>query len=279
MPSVDKALDLAVSKKLFFASSEFSEGVCDTVFHGFFGRGGGVSRGIYAGLNCGAGSDDAREAVLQNRAIVAAAAGCAPEGLLSLHQVHGDGCIVVDRPWGLDERPQGDCFVTDARGVALGILTADCAPVLFYGEKADGAPVVGAAHAGWGGALRGVLASTVEGMVRLGVERDSLRACVGPCIAQVSYEVQEQFSAPFLEEDEENERFFMGGQKDGHLLFDLSGYCAFKLYKAGLKRVFLQDLDTYCDEDNFYSYRRTTHRHEVDYGRQISVIMIGGGDK
>lgn len=244
------------------------------IFHGFFGRQGGVSDGLYESLNCGAGSNDAADKVSRNRALVAEQAGCAPEHLLSLYQVHSDRCIVVRSPDDVQPKPEADALVTDVPGLALGVLTADCGPVLFYGEKEGGASVVGAAHAGWGGALGGVLESTVNQMLELGAEQASLRAAIGPCISKASYEVSEDFALPFLKEDDENERFFMAGQKEGHLMFDLSGYCALKLAKLGLKHVFIKDMDTYSNEDQFFSYRRTTHRKEEDYGRQVSVISI-----
>ncbi|HOO82901.1 MAG TPA: laccase domain-containing protein, partial [Alphaproteobacteria bacterium] len=165
-------------------------------------------------------------------------------------------------------------MVTDVSGLALGVLTADCAPVLFYGKKSDGAPVVGAAHAGWGGALKGVLDNTLAMMLELGAVPESIRACIGPCIGQKSYEVRDDFADTFLEEDGRNEVFFTAGRCAGHLQFDLPGYCAAKLGRAGVKNVLIKDLDTYFNEEDFFSYRRATHRHEKDYGRQISVIMI-----
>jgi len=240
------------------------------VKHGFFTRQGGVSVGIYKGLNCGPGSDDDPTAVQQNRQSVVEYINA--DHLLTLHQVHGKDCVVADAPY--DKRPKADAHVTDVPGLALGILTADCVPVLFVGEKTDGAPVIGAAHAGWGGALKGVLAETVGQMQALGAELCSIRAAIGPCIAQKSYEVSASFVDPFMEEDEMNERFFMVAQREGHLMFDLPGYVALKLAKAGVKNVSIGDQDTYALEEDFFSYRRTTHAQELDYGRQISVVMI-----
>ena len=244
------------------------------IFHGFFGRNGGVSKGIYSSLNCGPGSDDHQKAVRDNRAIVAKAAGCDVERLLTLYQVHGDDCVHVDDDFDFSERPKADAHVTDKQGVALGILTADCAPILFYGYKPDQSPVIGAAHAGWGGALKGVSAATVEAMVGLGAVKDSITACIGPCIAQGSYEVSDDFAVPFIGEDMDNQRFFVPSKNDGHLMFDLVGYNAKKLRLAGVRQVFVKPLDTYFNEEDFFSYRRTTHRKEGDYGRQISVIKI-----
>lgn len=259
------------SEPLYFEMPEFMN---DGVFHGFFGRRGGKSSGIYSSLNCGPGSNDDPAAVKANRAIVSEAVGCDPERFLTLYQVHGDACVMVGDVWGDDDRPKADGMVTDQPGFALGILTADCGPALFHGQKDDGSPVIGAAHAGWGGALKGVLSETVEQMKALGAVDGSIQACVGPCIAQASYEVQDAFAKPFMEEDDENERFFKSASRVGHLMFDLPGYCAFKLSKAGVRNVFIRDLDTYANEGDFFSYRRTTHRGENDYGRQVSVIMI-----
>ena len=255
----------------FFESAEFSKSA-DNVFHGFFGRQGGVSDGLYGSLNCGRGSDDDPAHVQANLDRVARQACVTPNNLLTMYQVHGHGCLYVDEPWSFDNRPQVDALVTDKAGIALGVLTADCGPVLFYGEKADGAPVIGAAHAGWKGAIGGALDATVSKMQELGA--DNIKACIGPCIAQSSYEVSAEFFEPFEKENSENERFFMASKKDGHLMFDLAGYCAARLAGLGLKHVFIKDLDTYFNEEDFFSYRRTTHRKESDYGRQISVIAI-----
>ncbi len=259
------------SEKLYYDIPGFTG---QSVFHGFFGRFGGVSKNVYASLNCGPGSDDHPEHVDHNRRVVAGVAGCAPEQLLTLYQVHGNACVRVTEGWRDAQRPQADAMVTDQPGFALGILTADCAPVLFYGEKSDGSPVIGAAHAGWGGALKGVLEETLSQMKALGATSESLKACIGPCIGQSSYEVQDDFADALYQEDDENERFFKPGKRSGHLMFDLAGYCAFKLYKQGMKDVFIKDLDTYFNEEEFFSYRRATHRSEKDYGRQISVITI-----
>jgi YfiH family protein len=267
-----KILNPQVSKPLFYEDASFAAAV-PGLFHGFFTRRGGVSAGVYTTLNCGPGSNDAAGLVQRNRAIVAQTAGCTPENLLSLYQFHSAECVVARQSWGTD-RPKGDAMVTDVPGLALGVLTADCAPVLFHGQKADSAPVIGAAHAGWGGALKGVLENTAAEMVALGAQPASIKAAVGPCIAQASYEVQEAFATPFYAQDEESEKFFKSARKAGHLMFDLAGYCAFRLAKAGVQDVSISDLDTYAHEADFFSYRRTTHRGEADYGRQISVIAI-----
>lgn len=196
------------------------------------------------------------------------------QSILTMHQVHGDTCLTVSEIWSEHERPEADALVTDKAGIVLGVLTADCAPVLFYGEKPDGAPVIGAAHAGWKGAVGGILEATLKAMLELGAQGDSIRACIGPCIAQASYEVSAEFFKPFEAEDPENDHFFMASNKEGHLMFDLAGYCAAKLAKNGVGKVFIKDLDTCFNEEDFFSYRRATHREEKDYGRQISLIAI-----
>ncbi|MBP7721936.1 MAG: peptidoglycan editing factor PgeF [Alphaproteobacteria bacterium] len=240
------------------------------VRHGFFGRAGGASGGIYGGLNCGVGSSDNPADVKANREAVATLMGVEAGNILSLYQVHGDICLKVKEP--PKDRPQADAQVTDVPGLAISILTADCAPVLFYGRNEKG-PVIGAAHAGWKGALGGVLDSTVYAMEEYGVNAKDIRAAIGPCISKRSYEVAQDFAAPFLNEDPENERFFMNGEA-GKLMFDLPGYCASRLYNCGLTNVAITGIDTYANERDYFSFRRATHRKEPDYGRQISVIVI-----
>jgi polyphenol oxidase len=237
--------------------------------HGFFGRKGGVSAGFYGDLNCGQGSDDEEQAVKQNRARVAGFAGISPENLLSLYQIHGADCVRVEKPWAPEDRPKADAMITDCPGIGLGILTADCAPVLFSAGK-----VIAAAHAGWKGALAGVLERTVEAFAGYGIRPHQVSACIGPCIGRRSYEVSMDFIAHFLNQDPLNERFFMESRKEGHYMFDLAGYCASRLQDAGLLHVFMTDADTYALEADFFSYRRTTHRKDPDYGRQISVIAL-----
>lgn len=242
------------------------------VFHGFFTRHGGHSHGLYAALNCGPGSGEAMEIVQQNRALVAAEAGVAE--VLSVHQVHGATCHIVTNGWPLTDRPEGDALATDKPGLGLGVLTADCAPVLFVGARADGAPVIGAAHAGWKGALGGVLEATLEKMRTLEAIPTGIRACIGPCIAKASYEVSAAFLTPFLEHDPESERFFHQGRDETRAYFDLPAYCAWRLQRAGLRHIALMDRDTYAAHKDFYSYRRATHAGQTEYGRQISVIAI-----
>ncbi len=243
-----------------------------TTIHKFFTRQGGVSSGIYKSLNCGPGSGDDPMAVEENIRRACAELQCLESRLMLLHQIHSDVCLNVVDPWTRNERPQGDALVTDKVGMAVGVLTADCTPVLFRCLKGNGAPIVGAAHAGWKGALGGVLENTVEMMRSLG--GSDIDAMIGPCIGQASYEVTNDFATPFLERDDEAEKFFMSGQKEGHLQFDIAGYCAFRLANAGVRKVEVMDHDTYAMEEQYFSYRRTTHRKEEDYGRQLSAIMI-----
>lgn len=234
--------------------------------HGFLGRRGGVSTGELAGLNVGFGSEDDRDAIAENRrrAVDSVLPGAA---LATVHQVHSPVCEYVSRPWDRDERPRADAMVTDRPGILLGILTADCAPVLFADPAAG---IVGAAHAGWRGALAGVTDSTIAMMEQLGGSRDRLRAAVGPCIAQPSYQVDEAFHDRFVAADRDNGRFFAAGR------FDLAGYVAHRLATAGLAEVEVAGRDTYAEPDCFFSYRRATHRSERDYGRQVSLIGLSG---
>ncbi len=238
------------------------------VRHGFFTRQGGVSGGLYRGLNVGLGSKDERAAVLENRARVAAHFGVNPRHLFTPHQVHSPRAVAVTAPWA--ERPQADAVVTDRPGLALGVLAADCGPVLFADARAG---VVGAAHAGWKGALDGVLEATVEAMTGLGADPARIVAVLGPSISQDHYEVGPEFVSRFVAADARNERWFVPSVRPGHSLFDLNGYTVDRLHKAGVKASQLGRC-TYADEESFFSYRRTTHRAEPDYGRQISAIVM-----
>ena len=241
--------------------------------HGFLGRRGGVSTGIHAGLNVGWGSDDEREAVAENRrrAVDAVLPGAA---LVTVHQIHSPDVVTVTAPWPDDQRPKADALVTNRPGLLLGILTADCAPVLLADAEAG---VIGAAHAGWKGALAGVTDATVAAMEALGAKRERIAAAIGPCIAQASYEVDDAFEARFVVADTGgslgNARFFKMG-REGHAWFDLEGYVAMRLETAGVGTVEKLGLDTYADESRFYSYRRATHRGEPGYGREIAVIGL-----
>ena len=239
--------------------------------HGFLGRRGGVSVGECAGLNVGYGSKDDREAIAGNRRL-AIAAILADAELATVHQVHSAEVVVAGAPWPQDERPRADAMVTDTPNLLLGILTADCAPVLFADHQAV---VVGAAHAGWRGALAGVTDATIEAMERLGARREHIHAAVGPCIAQPSYEVDDAFRVRFLDSDPDNGRFFIAGAA-GKPHFDLEAYVVHRLIAAGIEEVEALNLDTYSDPDRFFSFRRATHRAEADYGRQLSAIAIPG---
>jgi len=238
--------------------------------HGFLGRRGGVSTGLHAGLNVGLGSDDDPAAVLANRDL-ARDAVLPGAVLVTLHQVHSPDVMTVTGPIPLDARPQGDALVTDRPGLLLGVLTADCVPVLLADRQAG---VVGAAHAGWKGALGGVTDATIAAMEALGADRARIAAAIGPCIGRASYEVSEAFADPFLSEDADNARFF-GAGRPGHLMFDIAGYVAARLANAGIGRVDMLDEDTCSQPGRFFSYRRSCLRGEPGYGRQISLIGVG----
>ena len=238
--------------------------------HGFLGRRGGVSSGELAGLNVGYGSNDYREAIEENRRRAISSVLPSAE-LATVHQVHSAEAVYVEQAWPQAQRPHADAMVTDRSGILLGILTADCAPVLLSDRSAG---VIGAAHAGWRGALAGVTDSTIAAMERLGACRERIRAAVGPCIAQVSYEVDDVFRVRFLEADPVNERFFVQSST-ARPHFDLAGYVEHRLASAGVQAEVL-GLDTYAEADRFYSYRRATHGREADYGRQVSLIGLSG---
>jgi YfiH family protein len=243
----------------------------DGFTHGFFTRRGGFSTGIFSSLNCGLGSGDERDTVLMNRSLVAQALGVGPSSLLSAWQVHSAEAVVVDGPWTGEERPRADAMVTKTPGVGLGVLTADCGPVLFADSQAR---VIGAAHAGWKGALTGVTARTVEVMEEQGAKRENIVAVIGPTISCRAYEVGPEFPARFTDADPANARFFTPSARPGHAMFDLPGYLAHRMRAHGVGQVVNLDLCTFADEDRFFSYRRTTHRNEKDYGRLISAIAI-----
>lgn len=238
--------------------------------HGFLGRRGGVSTGELAGLNIGYGSNDDREAIEENRRRAISAVLPGTE-LATVHQVHSAEAVYVKHAWPQAQRPHADAMVTDRSGILLGILTADCAPVLFADHSAG---VIGAAHAGWRGALAGVTDLTITAMEHLGARRAHIHAAVGPCIARSSYEVDEAFRARFLDADPGNGHFFVQGSA-GKSHFDLASYVEHRLASAGVRSEVLR-LDTYAEEDRFYSYRRATHRGEADYGRQVSLIGLTG---
>lgn len=239
--------------------------------HGFFTRQGGVSSGIYNSLNIGLGSDDDRDSVLENRRRVAAEMKVDAANLLAPYQIHSPDVIAVATPWqdGMDRK--ADALVTSTPGLAIGISTADCGPILFADPKAR---VVGAAHSGWKGAVTGVLQNTVSAMVDLGASPSGITAVLGPAISQSAYEVGPEFQQRFLEANPANEIYFVPSEKAGHFMFDLPAYIGDTLHGLGLAKVANMGLCTYADEDRFYSYRRTTHRGEPDYGRQISAIVL-----
>lgn len=243
------------------------------VRHGFFTREGGVSAGLYASLNCGYGSADDPEAVTENRRRAAARLGLEADGLATVHQIHSPTCVAVEAPFAPGAAPKADAMATRVRGLALGILTADCAPVLFADAEAG---VVGAAHAGWKGAVGGVVEATVEAMVALGAGRERIAAAVGPCIARQSYEVGPEFPAPFLAAEPADADLFSPSRRAGHHMFDLPGYIARRLARAGVTRVATTRHDTVPEADSFFSYRRSVLRGEPDYGRQMSAIVLEG---
>ena len=242
------------------------------VRHGFFTRRGGVSEGIYASLNGGLGSRDEPDRVLRNRELIADRLGVSQNALVSVHQIHSADAVSVASPWPHAARPKADAMVTAVPGIALAILTADCGPVLF----ADGtAGVVGAAHAGWKGALSGVLDATVSAMEALGARRRDIVAVLGPTIGPEAYEVGPEFVARFRDRDPDNARYFRPSSRDGHSVFDLPAYIGRRLEQSGIGQKADLGLCTYRDEARFFSYRRTTHRGEPDYGRMISAITLG----
>ncbi|MBS8226769.1 peptidoglycan editing factor PgeF [Vannielia litorea] len=239
------------------------------VTHGFFTRKGGASSGVFGGLNCGGGSSDLADAVELNRTRVAGAMEVAPEALLTVHQVHSPDVVTVSEPI-TGTKPRADGLVTATPGLAIAVLTADCQPVLFADPDAG---VIGAAHAGWRGALSGVLAATVEAMEALGARRENIAAVIGPSISQRAYEVGPEFFDDFMAEDPEFSRFFAGGEGD-RMQFDLPGFGLHMLRQAGVGTAEWTGHCTYSDPERFYSFRRTTHRGEADYGRLISVIRL-----
>ncbi len=239
--------------------------------HGFFARCGGVSEGIYAGLNCNVSSADNPAHLIENRRLVALHLDVAPENLLSCHQVHSPDVVTVIEAWRTADRPHADAMVTRQRGLALGIQTADCVPVLFASERSG---VIGAAHAGWRGALGGVIENTIAAMEKLGAERATIKAALGPCIAQNSYEVGPAFPAPFLAESPAHGKFFRPSLRPEHYHFDLPGYVMAKLRGLGIADIQPPLADTCADEARFFSYRRNCLAGADRSGGQLSVIML-----
>ena len=241
--------------------------------HGFFTRAGGVSSGLYASLNGGLGSRDDAGKVLENRVRMAAALGVEPRRLLTAYQTHSPNVVVAEAPWTTENRPQADAIVTRMRALAIGVTTADCGPVLFAEPRAG---VIGAAHAGWRGALTGVIEATIAAMERLGAAQRQIRAAIGPMIRQGNYEVGPDLVERFRADDPASSRFFGPARRDGHAMFDLAGYIAARLKRAGITEVEDVGLCTYADPEQFFSYRRTTHRAEADYGRHVNAIALTG---
>jgi hypothetical protein len=239
--------------------------------HAFFTRRGGVSGGLFASLNCGFGSGDNPEDVARNRAIAAAQLDLAAERLVSCHQIHGTEVVTVERPWRREDNPRADGTVTKVPGIALGVLAADCAPVLFADPEAG---IIGAAHGGWRGTLAGIMEATVAAMVALGARAERIGAGIGPCIGQASYEVGPEFPAIFAAADLASAAFFVPAPRPGHFLFDLPGYIALRLQRLGLAAVERAPHDTAAEEDLFFSYRRACLRGESDYGRGLAAIAL-----
>jgi YfiH family protein len=240
--------------------------------HGFFTREGGVSDGIYAGLNGGIGSQDDASRVAENRRRMAAQLGVAPAHLLTAFQIHSPDVAVASEPWDNATRPRVDAIVTRTEGLAIGVTTADCGPVLFVDPSAR---VIGAAHAGWKGALTGVLESTIDAMEKLGADRAGIVAAIGPLIRQHSYEVGAEFVERFTAADADHAQFFIASSRETHAMFDLAGFIRMRLENAGVLMIDDTGIDTYSDQ-RFYSYRRSVHRGEPDYGRHVHAIVLEG---
>lgn len=241
------------------------------VSHGFFGRRGGVSTGLYSSLNCGYGSDDDPTRVQENRTRVSSQLGAGEGRLITVYQIHSCDAVHVVTPWRREDAPQADAMATTERGIALGVLAADCAPVLL----ADGgAGVIGSAHAGWQGAFKGVAESVVSLMERLGARRGRIRAYVGPCIGQANYETGPEFYKRFVDAEPDFARYFVASRREGHWQFDLPGFVADRLRQSGVDQVDAAGICTYSHADDYFSFRRTTHRGENVYGRNLSAIML-----
>jgi YfiH family protein len=241
--------------------------------HGFFTRAGGVSEGLYASLNGGVGSKDAPDNVTENRARMAKSLGVAPERLLSCYQIHSPDVIVAETPWPASDRPRADAIVTRVPELAIGVSTADCGPVLMADAEAR---VIGAAHAGWRGALTGVIEATIAAMEKLGADRRRIVAASGPMIRQPNYEVGQDLVDRFVALEPNTIRFFKKGERAGHSMFDLGGYIGSRLRRSKVEQIEDLGLCTYANPAQFYSYRRSTHRAEADYGRHINAISLSG---
>ena len=243
----------------------------DGIEHGFFTRLGGVSEGLYESLNCGVGSHDVPDAVTENRKRVAELLAAKPDKLATVHQKHSNVAVVADETWEPDTRPEADAVVTATRGIVVGIVTADCAPVLLCDPEAG---VIGAAHAGWRGALVGIVEATVEAMKGLGAAEERILAAIGPAISQGAYEVGADYKARFLKTEPDAGAFFVNDEGTGEPHFDLPAYVANRLTQTGVNEIYDLGICTYDDDTRLYSYRRSRHHGEVDYGRQISAIVL-----
>lgn len=242
-----------------------------SVRHAFFTRQGGVSKGPFDTLNCGFGSGDAPQRVAVNREIAMAWLGLPADRLVTLRQIHSAQIVTVERPWRREDAPSADGLVTAVPGIALGVLSADCAPILLHDPVAR---VIGAAHGGWRGALSGIVDAVVARMAELGAARTRIRAAIGPCIARLSYEVGPEFPQPFVAENPGNMRFFAPAQRSGRFLFDLGAYIAHRLTRARIATVEIVPHDTLAEEERFFSYRRACQRDERFYGRGLSAIVL-----
>ena len=247
--------------------------VLPDIRHAFFTRNGGVSQGVYDSLNGGVGSKDTPEHVAENRARMAVALGVAPEYFLTPYQIHSPDVVVAVEPWTAETRPRADAVVTREVGLAIGVSTADCGPLLFAD---DNARIIGAAHAGWRGAFTGVIDATLAAMEKLGADRSNITVALGPTIRQPNYEVGPEFVERFLAADADNARYFTDAARAGHAMFDLTGYIAARVQQAGIVKFEDIGLDTYAEPERFYSFRRSTHLNEPDYGRHINAIALGG---
>jgi YfiH family protein len=250
-----------------------SLGRLEGIRHGFFTREGGVSDGIYASLNGGIGSKDDQALVAENRARMARALDVAPERFIGCYQIHSPEVVIAERPWTHADRPKADAIVTNVPDLAIGVSTADCGPLLFADENAR---VIGAAHAGWRGAITGVIEATVAAMEKLGAERSRITAALGPLIRQQNYEVSQSFVDEFLRDDESHARFFSPAERTGHAMFDLPAFVEQRIRQSGIGAFEDLQICTYADPERFYSYRRSVHRAEPDYGRHINAIVLKG---
>lgn len=241
-----------------------------TIKHGFFGKNSGMSEGIFSSLNCGFGSNDDANSVRKNRSIVASALGFESSDLCTVHQIHSHDAVIVNEPHEHKNAPQADALVTNKKGILLGILTADCLPILFADGKNQ---VIAAAHAGWKGAFTGVIEQTIEKMLSLGAETSQIQATIGPAISEQSYEVGAEFYGNFINQSPDNKQFFLPSDNDKYL-FNLPEYAKYRLKKAGISQINIIAKDTYFNDNDFFSYRRSCKRGEPDYGRQISAIGI-----